>query len=194
MDQLLKVEARIAERIKLLGNRPVDFAEFEPASMKKRNIDYFVPLKPYVSEREKGVCYIAFEHRWARFVHHYRDQLEAFAKRYLLIVHPVWATPHGLINYYLPSIWPGEDPVFACVSDPHDLDTLPRQSPCHVIIPRYCSHWVNPAVYPQVPFEKKRFGHRDAGELRQIQTPLRVVQGVARHAAQREGGLHRPAQ
>ena len=46
--------------------------------------DYFVPLKPYVSEREKGVCYIAFEHRWARFVHHYRDQLEAFAKRYLL--------------------------------------------------------------------------------------------------------------
>ncbi|MFM8469677.1 MAG: glycosyltransferase [Limisphaerales bacterium] len=154
-NQLLKVEARIAERVKLLGNRPVDFAEFEPSSMKKRVIDYFVPLKPYVSEREKGVCYIAFEHRWARFLHHYRAQLEAFARRYLLIVHPVWATPHGLINYYLPSIWPGDDPVFACVSDPHDLDTLPRQSPRHVVIPRYCSHWVNPAVYPQVPFEKK---------------------------------------
>lgn len=127
MDQLLKVEARIAERIKLLGNRPVDFAEFEPSSMKKRVIDYFVPLKPYVSEREKGVCYIAFEHRWARFVHHYRDKLEAFAKRYLLIVHPVWATPHGLINYYLPSIWPGNDPVFACVSDP-TISTLSRAS------------------------------------------------------------------
>ena len=54
--QLLKVEALIAERIQLLGKRPVDFAEFEPGSMKKRNIDYFVPLKPYVSEREKGVC------------------------------------------------------------------------------------------------------------------------------------------
>ena len=39
MPQLLKVEARIAERVALLGNRPVDFTEFEPASMKKRNID-----------------------------------------------------------------------------------------------------------------------------------------------------------
>ena len=153
--QLLKVEARIAERVQLLGNRPVDFAEFEPGSMKKTAVDYFVPLKPYISEHEKGICYIAFEHRWARMLHHYRDKLEAFAQRYMMIVHPVWATPHGLINYYLPSIWPGTDPIFACVSDPHDLETLVRQSPRHVVIPRYCSHWVNPAVYPHVPFEQK---------------------------------------
>jgi glycosyltransferase involved in cell wall biosynthesis len=154
--QLLKVEARIAERMQLLDRRPVDLAEFGPSSsLEMPGVDYFVPLKPYVSEREKGVCYIAFEHRWARLVHQYRAQLEAFAKRYLLIVHPVWATPHGLINYYLPAIWPGDDPVFACVSDPHDLETLPRQSPRYVVIPRYCSHWVNPAVYPQVPFAQK---------------------------------------
>ena len=147
--------------------------------MKKRVIDYFVPLRPLRQRGEKGVCYIAFEHRWARFVHHYRDKLEAFAKRYLLIVRPVWATPHGLINYYLPASGPAtirSSPASAIRTTRHP----PRQSPRHVVIPRYCSHWVKPGGLSAGALRAEGPRHRDAGELRQIQTPLCPLRGAAR--------------
>jgi glycosyltransferase involved in cell wall biosynthesis len=75
------------------------------------------------------------------------------AQQYRLVLGPVWADPYGLVNYVLPALWP--DQVFCHLSDPRDARILPRMAPNYVVVPLYCSSWVNPAWYQPVPFDQK---------------------------------------
>src|SRR6185436_10106051 len=138
------------QRVGQLNGKNIDWREFEP-SAEKRRIERATVLKPWVSEREKGVVIMSFENQWPRLLQN--CDIKEFARRYTLIVAPVWATPHGLVNYLLPTLWP--DPVFSTISDPNDTEILPRISPKYIVAPLLCSNWVNPAWYRPVPFEQK---------------------------------------
>ncbi len=150
--QLLEIEGEIGRLVGMLCGRRINWAEFEPSAATKR-LDYGVALKPFISPREKGAVYMAFEYQWPRLLANC-DPRE-FTKRYTLILSPVWATPHALVNYVLPSVC--DPPVISHLSDPNDAAVIPRQSPNYVTVPLLCSSWVNPAFYKPVPFAKKDF-------------------------------------
>lgn len=152
--QLLGVEDRIKQRVQLLKGRGFDWLEFEPKANRKV-IDNSVVLKPYVGPDEKGVLLISFDYQWARLMQHYgADTLRKLSERYWLVVCTVWAEPHCLMNYVLPTVWPGER-IFATISDPDDEQIIPRFSDKYVVAPLLCSNWVNPEWYHPVPFERK---------------------------------------
>ncbi len=151
---LLAVEDRIKQRVRELKGREFDWLEFEPNADVKV-LDRAVILKPYKGPKEKGVILIAFDYQWARLMKHYdKEVLRRLSERYWLVVSTVWAEPHCLMNYVLPSVWPGER-IFATISDPDDEAIIPRFSEKYVVAPLLCSNWVNPAWYKQVPFEEK---------------------------------------
>ncbi len=147
---LLEIEREIGRLVKLLDGRKIYWREFEPGAQNNR-VEKAVVLKPFVSEREKGAVYISFEYQWVRLVAN--CDVGEFTKRYTLILSPVWATPHALVNYVLPAVANG--PVISHLSDPNDAEVIPRQSSNYVTVPLLCSSWVNPAFYKPVPFEKK---------------------------------------
>ncbi|MEW6304437.1 MAG: glycosyltransferase [Verrucomicrobiota bacterium] len=148
--QLLRIEERISELVRRLNGATFDWRPFEESAAKRR-IENAVVLKPYISEREKGVVYISFEYQWIRLLQN--CDIKEFARRYQLVLSPVWAVPHGLVNYVLPAIWPGK--VFCHLSDPNDAEILPRMSANYVVVPLLCSSWVHPDLYRPVPYEKK---------------------------------------
>lgn len=148
--QIRRIEARILQAVRLLGDRRIDWREFEP-SAEKKVLENAAVLKPWVSEREKGVVYLSFEYQWPRLLQN--CDVTEFARRYEVVLAPVWVSPYGLVNYLLPAQWPG--PVFSHLSDPNDAAILPRMAPNYVVVPLLCSSWVNPDWYEPVPFEKK---------------------------------------
>ena len=148
--QLLGVEARITPLAERLGARRIDWKEFEPDA-EGRRIQKAAVLKPFISEREKGVVFISFESQWIRLLAN--CDLREFTRRYTLVVSPVWASPHGLVNYVLPR--QVTDYVVSIISDPKDREAIPRLASNYVTVPLLCSNWVNPIYYQPVPFERK---------------------------------------
>lgn len=148
--QLLGVEARIAPLAERLGSRRIDWKEFEPEADSRR-IQKAAVLKPFVGEREKGVVFVSFESQWVRLLAN--CDVREFTRRYTLVVSPVWASPHGLVNYALPR--QVTDYVVSIISDPKDREAIPRLSGNYVTVPLLCSNWVNPACFQPVPFGRK---------------------------------------
>ena len=147
---LLDAEAEIGKLVKRLDRRPIRWKEFEPGADNRR-VEKAVVLKPWISERERGVVFISFEYQWVRLVAN--CDVREFTKRYTLVVSPVWASPHALVNYLLPAYV--EDYLVSIISDPNDRDTIPRMAPNYVMVPLLCSNWVNPSYYKPVPSETK---------------------------------------
>ena len=147
---MLEIEAEIAKHVKLLDRRPINWLEFEPTAGSKA-IEKGILLKPWVSERERGVVFVSFEYQWMRLLCH--CDLEQFAKRYLLIVAPTWSPPHALFNSVFPVVYPG--PIFSLISNRADLEIFPRFSRNNLMVPLFASNWVNPDWYAPVPFEQK---------------------------------------
>lgn len=148
--QLLGVEARITPLAERLGSRSIDWREFEPEADSRR-IQKAAVLKPFVGEREKGVVFVSFESQWVRLLAN--CDVREFTRRYTLVVSPVWASPHGLVNYVLPR--QVTDYVVSIISDPKDREAIPRLSGNYVMVPLLCSNWVNPACFQPAPFGRK---------------------------------------
>lgn len=147
---MLAIEAEIAQHVRRLDGRPVNWKEFEPTADSKC-VQKAVLLKPWVSAREKGVVFVSFEYQWMRLLCH--CDLAQFAARYLLVVAPTWSPPHALFNSVFPVVYPA--PIFSLISNRADLEIFPRFSPKNVMVPLFASNWVNPDWYAPVPFAEK---------------------------------------
>jgi len=145
-----QVESEILARVRRLDAAQVNWPEFEP-DIDRRQIEKAAVLKPFVSEREKGVLFVSFEYQWARLMR--LPRLAQLARRYTLVVSPTWCPPHSLVNFVFPAVWPG--PVFCLISNRKDLEIFPRFSPGYVMVPLLASAWVNPGLYQPRPFAKK---------------------------------------
>jgi hypothetical protein len=148
--RLQQIEARISDCLRRADFSKLDWRKFEPA-VADRTIPKAVILKPWISEREKGVVFVSFEYQWVRLLQH--CDVNEFARRYLLVVSPTWSPPHGLINHVFPAVYPG--PIFCLISNRNDLEIFPRLSPKYVMVPLFASSWVNPGLYEPLAFEKK---------------------------------------
>ena len=148
--QQIQIENDIKVLINRLNKRKIDWREFEPTA-ENHLIESATVLKPYISEREKGVIYFSFEYQWTRILQN--CDVNEFRKYYHLVLAPVWAVPYSLVNFLFPVYW--DDIIFSHLSDPNDAVILPRISPNYITVPLLCSSWVNPEWFKPVPFEKK---------------------------------------
>jgi glycosyltransferase involved in cell wall biosynthesis len=146
---LTRIMGRIHARVRQLDAARVDWTEFVP-NLADRRMARATVLKPWVSPREKGVVFISFESEWLRLLYH--CDLREFARRYTLVLAPS-SSPHNLINYVFPAVCPG--PVFTLISNPKDLEVLPRVSANYVVVPLFASSWVNPDVFRPLPHDKR---------------------------------------
>lgn len=147
----LRIEARIQELIRALGDRKVDWGALT-VQWNPKAIEKAVVLKPYVSEREPGVVLISFEYQWARLMG--IANLAEFAGRYTLVVATSSTPPHALGTTLFMHQYPGER-LFVLLSNPADVETLPRLSPKIRAVPLYASNWIDPDLYHPVPFAEK---------------------------------------
>jgi glycosyltransferase involved in cell wall biosynthesis len=136
---------RIHEQVRRLDPAAVDWSEFIP-HLDTRRIGRGVFLKPYVSEREKGVLFVSFEYEWFRLFKY--CNLEEFSRRYTLVIAPS-GDPHNIINYVFPTVYPST--IFTLISHPEEVDILPRIAPNYVVVPLYASSWVHPGLYNPRP-------------------------------------------
>jgi glycosyltransferase involved in cell wall biosynthesis len=160
----------------------VDWTEFVP-----KVADPYLPkgvvLKPCLGPDEPGVIFISFEVQWAKLLR-LADRAQ-FARRYTLVLAPS-SSPHNLVNYVFPNAWPGT--VFSLISNPEDVDVLPRVSDRLHVVPLYASHWVNAALFRPVPrrdrpfdlvmvagFGKVKRHHALFAALRRMPPDLRVL-------------------
>ena len=148
---MLKVEAEIERRIQLIKGRAVDWSAFTP-SWKTDQIEKAMVLKPWVSERERGVVFISFEYQWARLMG--IPNLAEFARRYALVIAPSWSPPHTVETTLFPFLYP-DSRIFSIISNVMDIRILPRLSNKFSVVPLYSSHWVNPDLYHPLPFDEK---------------------------------------
>jgi hypothetical protein len=144
------LERKIHERIKRLGGTRFDWSEFVP-NVTQRRLEKAVVLKPWISEREKGVVFVSYDTQWIRLL--VNADLKQFAKRYTLVVSPAWCPPHSVITCLSPVMFP--DPIFTLISNEKDLGHFARISDHYIPVPLFASSWVNPQWYVPVPFEKK---------------------------------------
>lgn len=149
-EQQISIENEIKILIKRLNRRSIDWREFE-STAENRLLESATVLKPFISEREKGVVYLSFEHQWTRLLQN--CDIKEFARQFRLVLSPVWAVPYSLVNFLLPELW--DDIVFSHLSDPNDAFILPRISSKYIVVPLLCSSWVNPEWFKPVPFDKK---------------------------------------
>ncbi|MGH7173684.1 MAG: glycosyltransferase [Gemmataceae bacterium] len=136
---------RIHEELRRLNPTVVDWSEFVP-DLDTRRIGRGVFLKPYISEREKGVLFVSFEQEWFRLFTY--CNLESFCRRYALVIAPS-GDPHNIINYVFPTVYP--DTIFTLISHPEEVEILPRVAANYVVVPLYASSWVHPGLYKPLP-------------------------------------------
>ena len=148
---MLTIEAEIQRRIKALEGRPLDWGEWTP-SWNTGQIEKAMVLKPWVSERERGVVFVSFEYQWARLMG--MAKLPEFARRYALIVAPSWSPPHTIETTLFPALYP-DSRIFTIISNVMDVRILPRLSKKFCVVPLIASNWVNPDLYQPVPFAEK---------------------------------------
>jgi hypothetical protein len=181
-DAVARIQQRIRERITRLNPACVDWSAFV-AHVDDPWVPRGVVLKPWVSEREKGVLFIAFEKEWFKLLR--QCDLRAFAARYDLVVAPS-SSPHNLINYVFAAAYPG--PLFTLISNESDRRVLPRVSSNFVVLPLYASNWVNPALFQPLPrtqrdidlimvasFGKVKRHHALFTAIRRMPRDLRIV-------------------
>jgi glycosyltransferase involved in cell wall biosynthesis len=129
----------------------IDWSEFVPLD-NTGTMGTSAVLKPWVSEREKGVLYVSFERAWVKLL--VRCDLDQLARRYLLVLAPS-SSPHNLPNYVFPRAFPGT--VFSQISNARDREVLPLISPRYHVLPLLASHWVNPEAFQPLPREERDF-------------------------------------
>jgi glycosyltransferase involved in cell wall biosynthesis len=148
---MLTVEAEIARRIHTLEGRALDWSAWTP-SWKTDQIEKATVLKPWVSERERGVIFVSFEYQWARLMG--LAKLPEFARRYALVIAPSWSPPHTIETTLFPALYP-DSRIFSIISNVMDVRILPRLNKKFSVVPLYSSNWVNPDLYQAVPFAEK---------------------------------------
>lgn len=149
-----------------------------------RRITKGIILKPYVSEREKGVVYVSFENQMARMA--LASDLAKFASRYTLVTAPSWCPPHSVYTYLFPLVYP--DTILSGISNTRDLTLFPRISRKYRMVPLYASNWVDPREFKPVPqaeknidifmlanFAKYKRHHAFFRALRDVPSHFRIV-------------------
>jgi glycosyltransferase involved in cell wall biosynthesis len=137
--------ARIQEEVRKLDPSRVDWDELVPDSANRR-IGRAAFLKPFISEREKGVLFVSFESEWFKLFRH--ANLEEFSRRYTLVIAPS-GDPHNIVNYVFPASY--RSTIFTLISHPEEIDLLPRVASNYVVVPLYASSWVHPDLYKPQP-------------------------------------------
>jgi glycosyltransferase involved in cell wall biosynthesis len=140
-----QIQERIVERVRLLDMSQLDWSDFAP-DFRDPRIYKAAILKPYLGPNERGVVFISFEGQWVRLL--WQKDVREFADRYTVVIAPS-SSPHNFINYVFPHAYP--EPIFTLISNPHDLDVLPRVSNRLTVVPLYASHWMNPELYQPMP-------------------------------------------
>jgi glycosyltransferase involved in cell wall biosynthesis len=143
--EALRQMGRIHDQVRRLNPARVDWGEFVPG-LDGRRIGRGAFLKSCISDREKGVLFVSFEHEWFRLLRH--CDLHEFARHYRLVVAPS-GDPHNLINYVFPAAYPST--IFTLISHAEEVDILPRVAPNYVAVPLYASSWVHPGLYKPRP-------------------------------------------
>jgi glycosyltransferase involved in cell wall biosynthesis len=144
-----RVETRILEKVQRLDINKVDLTEFVP-ELNNPHINKAAVIKPWVSDREKGVIFVGFEWQWAKLLRH--TNLEEFARRYTVVVAPS-SSPYNIVNFLFPAIFP--QPVFSLINHPEDVAILHRISANYRVVPLFTSHWVNPGNFVPRPDEER---------------------------------------
>jgi glycosyltransferase involved in cell wall biosynthesis len=139
---------RIQEHLRALDPNCIDWPEFVPDD--SRHISKAAILKPYISEREKGVLFISFEAEWVKLLRH--GVLRDVARRYALVLAPS-GSPHNLISYAFPAAL--TDPVFTLISHADEQELFPRIAANYVVVPLYASSWVNPELFRPLPRDRR---------------------------------------
>jgi glycosyltransferase involved in cell wall biosynthesis len=147
-----RLNALIVEQVRQLDPGRIDWREFV-AEFDDPRVNKSVILKPYVSPREKGVLFVAFEEKWIKLLKpaNYRE----LGERYAVVLSPSFSPPHVLSTYAFPAIFPG--PVFTLISHPKDLDYFARMSPNLIAVPLYASSWVNPELFQPLPRQEREY-------------------------------------
>ncbi len=144
--KLHNLEKRIRRRVARMDPAQLDWDAIFPHS-KPREIRKAVILKPPISEKEKGVLFIAFEDHWLRLLR-YVD-LQALQHKYHLVLAPTWSPPHDLPMTLAARMWPGK--LFNIMSAVADKDDFARLADNLVSIPLISSNWVNPEIFAGDP-------------------------------------------
>lgn len=173
---------RIHEEVRRLNPAGVNWSEFVP-DLGHRRIGRAVFLKPYISEREKGVLFVSFEYEWFQLFQH--CNLKEFSRRYHLVIAPS-GDPHNIVNYVFPTLYPST--IFTLISHPEEVDILPRIATNYAIVPLYASSWVHPDLFEPWPrssrdidlvmvanFAKFKRHHALFKALRKMPVSLRIL-------------------
>lgn len=140
-DSMTRIHQLLAE----LNPASIDWTEFFSFA-NDGSLGTAALLKPWISEREKGILYISFERAWVKLLA--RCDMDRLAERYLLVLAPS-SSPHNLANYVFPRAFPGT--IFSQISNARDREVLPLISPRYHVLPLMASHWVNPEVFQPRP-------------------------------------------
>jgi len=143
--------ARIHGLLAELNPARIDWNQLYSASS-DGNLGTAAILKPWISEREKGILYISFERAWVKLL--VCCDMGKLAERYLLVLAPS-SSPHNLPNYVLPRAFPGT--IFSQISNARDLEIVPLISPRYHMVTLLASHWVNPEVFQPLPRGQRDF-------------------------------------
>jgi glycosyltransferase involved in cell wall biosynthesis len=144
------LEERIRERVERLKGRDLDWGSLVPGAAELR-LAKAVALKPWISDREKGVVFISFENQWAKLLT--LPNVEEFAARYTLVLAPGWSPPHSLVNVLFPARYPGR--IHTLISNAEDLETFARIAPNVTPLPLYASSWVDPRLFKPLPRSRR---------------------------------------
>ena len=147
---MAQIEKRIRQRLPLLDVERLDWTEFVP-NIDEPRLTRAAILKRRIGPREKGVLFISFEDQWVKLLHH--ADLRSFARDYDLVVAPSWSPPHSLINCVFAHAYPG--PLFTLISNPQDMEILPRLAPNYIVLPLLASSWVNPNLFRPRPRQER---------------------------------------
>ncbi|MDH3891779.1 MAG: glycosyltransferase [candidate division Zixibacteria bacterium] len=140
--RLRRLESKLRQRIDRMDPSQLEWDQIFPHSS-PRQIRKGVILKRPVSDREKGVLFIAFEDHWLRLLR-YAD-LKALHRKYHLVLAPTWSPPHDLPMTLAAKMWPGT--LFNIMSAVVDHEAFARLADNLVSIPLISSNWVNPDVF-----------------------------------------------
>ncbi len=135
----------VQRRLDQLDVQAIDWPELVPWC-KPKVMHTSVILKPPIGPREKGVLYLSFEREWPKLLLH-ADPAE-IARDWVVVLAPS-SSPHNVVNYLFPRAFPGT--IVSQISNPGDLDELPRISERFHVVPLYASSWVQPERFRPRP-------------------------------------------
>lgn len=108
-------------------------------------------IKPFTSEREKGVIYVSFEKHLVRLLN--ASDFGALQKQFIIVFAPSWSPPHSPALFAMPRIL--DDGLFTTISNPVDHDYMSLISHKLTSLHLYASSWVNIEKFELRPFEDK---------------------------------------